>query len=782
MLRRIIFALILLAGIAVFPSRAENLTHRKVRLFRVTPAKEPLDLSRPEGKSRWDLANTSREETFLRTLDSRDGRVTVTEESTGKDRPSSTRMYSDPSGGTAAQEWLFPDRDPSKLRPGTVRDFVLDEEEKGNSNRLHIHAEVVGIGWAHLPSQPFEVVLQRCLFQRDGGEGARSEVLYRWISNLSGVVAESHAPAAGGVSPADSRAGAILDAVIEGADTTRIYVSQIYSPPFSDIGYGWDRTPKACSVTTSTACTKNSDCPGNEFCSFPLSSLTTPSFATMGDLLAPSTWDFSVNNSGTEVSGTTVNMSSAETCNSTRCGYTGVGAVLERLDSNFPNPASTVKTNDVIVLENRPTDTTIWVRGGSQKEGLAGSLGEGEGRFCYETFGGVTRTPVPLYRFTHQDAPGQEYYMVAGDTWSSGKCSVTTTTSCTQNSDCPASQTCIVFNCEQNIFNQVCGAPQLFDTLYSKSCTNSGGHTGTQSTTALKGGVVTTPSGHTFNVLLLRVTADFCVYTGSSCSLFVADEVRTFTYLWQVPFIGTVVRLTSEQNAANGTTFTRVAETDIRFGLFPPRSMMVTGQTQTTVSLSWDPGLDTHRINGYKIYWDTDSGSSTAYAFNSVANAGQVSFAGTTATISGLTPGTNYYFTVTSLSNWTDPSTLVVHSYESLLYPTQVSGDPAFIYPVEVLGATTPSTCIPTAEVTNLTVNHTAVVGEIQICWTPVTDACLTGYRVLSSNTASSDAGFGTAANVGSGTTCWTGSPSEIFYLVVANGTGGTGPWGHYGH
>jgi fibronectin type III domain protein len=759
MLRRVILAFLLLAGIAVFPCRADDLTHRKVRLIRVSPATAPVDLSRPEGKSRWDLTGIGRQETFTRTLDFSEGRVTVTEAGAGRDRPSSIRVYSDPAGGKAAQEWFFPDRDPSRLRPGTVLDLVLEEEEKGISRRLNIHAEMVGIGWAHLPAQPFEVTLQRCLIQREGVGGNRSEVLYRWISNLSGVVAESLSPAVpGGKGPADTQAGVVLDAVLEGADTLRIYVSQIYSTPFSDIGYGWDRTPKTCSVTTGTACTKNSDCPATEFCSFPLSSLTSPSFATMGDLLAPSIWDFSVNTSGTEVSGTTVNMSAAETCNSTRCGYTGAGAILERLDSNFPNPASTVKTNDVVVLENRPTDTTIWVRGGAQKEGLAGSLGEGEGRFCYETFAGVTRTPVPLYRFTHQDAPGQEYYMIAGDTWSSG-----------------------VFNCEQNIFNQLCGAPQLFDTLYSKSCTNGGGHTGTQSTTALKGGVVTTPSGHTFNTLLLRVTADFCVYTGSSC-LFAVDQVRTFTYLWQVPFIGTVVRLASQQNAANGTSFTRVAETDIRFGLFPPRSMMVTGQTQTTVSLSWDPGLDTHRINGYKVYWDTDSGSSTAYAFNSVANAGQVSFAGTTATISGLTPGTNYYFTVTSLSDWTDPSTLVVHSYESLLYPTQVSGDPSFFYPVEVLGATSPSTCIPTAEVTGITVNTTAVPGEIQICWNTVTDACLTGYRVLSSNTVSSDAGFLPAADVGPASSCWTGSPGEIFYLVVANGTGGTGPWGHYGH
>jgi hypothetical protein len=410
----------------------------------------------------------------------------------------------------------------------------------------------------------------------------------------------------------------------------------------------------------------------------------------------------------------------------------------------------------VVEIENRPADTTIWARAGSQKEGVSGSFGQGESRFCYVTFGGVTRTPVPLYRFPHQDAPGAEFYMQAGDTWSSG-----------------------VFNCEQNIFNQLCGASQFLDKLYSKSCS---GHAGTQSGTVLKGGVVTLPSGHTFNALLLRITAEFCVYIGSSCG-FPVDDVRTFNYLWQVPYLGTAARLQSLQVAADATSFSSLSETDIRFGLFPPRTIQVTGQTQTSISLSWDPGLDTHRISGYKVYWDTDSGSGSAYAFNSQANPGQASIVGTTATISGLAPGTSHYLTVTSLSNFTDPSTLATTTYESLLYPTQVSGDPAFVYPVEVQATTQPSGCIPTTPVPeSITVNPTAVPGEVQICWATVVDPCLTGYRILGSNDARTDAGWGMVADVTAGTTCWTGSPSQLFYLVVANGTGGTGPWGHYGH
>ena len=752
MLRRLALSSLLLAGLAFSWAHSEPITRRTVRLFRVDPPSAPADLARPEGRTRWDLTAARSKDTYTRTLQVEGLQIVVTESPAIGAAKGSQRVLSDAAGGEAALEWAFPERDPPKLRMGTARNLVLEEREANTRSHLAVHTEIVGIGWVHLPSQPYEVVLQRSLIQRDGKP---AETAYRWINKELGVVAEVHAGAPG---PAAAPRGAVLDAVIEGADTLRITVSQLWSPPFSDVGYGWDRTPKTCSVTTSTMCTKNADCPSGEFCSFPIASLTSPSYATIGDLLAPSTWDFSINTSGNEFSGTTVNMSSAETCNSTQCGYTGAGYVLERTDLNWYNPSITVKTNDVIELENRPTDTTIWVRGGSQKEGVSGSLGQGESRFCYITFGGVTRTPVPLYRFSHQDAPGQEYYMVAGDSWSSG-----------------------VFNCEQNIFNQLCGASQFLDKLYSKNCTSGGGHTGTQSTAVVKGGVITTPSGHTFNALVLRVAADFCVYTGSSC-LFAVDQVRTFNYLWQVPYIGTVVRLQSEQNAANGTTFSRVSETDIRFGLFPPRSIQVTGQTQTSVSLSWDPGLDTHRISGYKIYWDTDSGGASSYAFNSVSNPGQVSMVGTTATISGLTPGTTYYFTVTSLSDWTDPSTLVTTSYESLLYPTQVSGDPSFVYPVELQATTSAATCIPTAEVTGVTVSLTGVPGEIQICWNPVTDACLTGYRVLASATVNTDAGFAPAATVSSAQTCWTGSPAESFFLVVANGTGGTGPWAHYGH
>jgi hypothetical protein len=256
--------------------------------------------------------------------------------------------------------------------------------------------------------------------------------------------------------------------------------------------------------------------------------------------------------------------------------------------------------------------------------------------------------------------------------------------------------------------------------------------------------------------------------------------VRTVVYLWQVPGLGTVVRLQSAQNAADLTSFTTLERTDVKFGLFPPRTITVTGTTDNTVDLSWDPGLDTHRISDYRVYWGTMSGAGTPYGFDSVNNPTQASIVGTSATISGLAPGTTYFFTVTSRSNFVNPvGGAPAGPYESILFPTQVSGDPAFVYPSEVQATTSGGICIPTAEVTGVMVDH-AAGGDIEICWDPSSDPCLAGYTVLGAASPESDANYSTEAETGF-ETCWTGSPTGSYFLVVARGTGGSGPWGHYG-
>jgi hypothetical protein len=719
--------------VAAVPLLAATGGPRTVRLAPVVLSEPlPADLLAPEGRSRWDLHALSLGPRFTRTLETDAGAVTLTE-------ARGTIVVRDPDGGDAALRYLLPDRAGAPLRPGERRLLRVERVIGGVTERLAIETAIVGIGWIVLPSGPREAVLQRLLFLRDRtgrGDYEPDRLEHRWIDPRAGVVAEvSGPPTPDGRGRAGVDRALVVEAVLAGAANLTVRLSDLYGPPLSDISYGWDRG-------SGTA----------------ISSLTpAPGVTTIGDLIALDAWDFSGNTSGSEIAATTTPVNAQETCDSAQCGYTVTGGLLERSDENFSSPTTLDKTNDVVEIEQRTSDVTVWLRAGAEHEGKSGSFGSGESRFCYTTFGGVTRTPVPLWVLSHQDAPGAEFYLQSGDSWSSAP-----------------------FPCEQDIFNQVCGASQFLDHLYIHAC---GTHTGTQNAQVLKGGVVTLPSGHTFNALLLRNTADFCVYSASGCSsLFKVDEVRTVNYLWLVPHLGTPVRLQSAQNVSDATSWTSVAQTDIGFGLFPPRSITITGTTDTTVSLSWDPGLDTHRVDAYKVYWDTDPGAVSAYAFDSQRDPAQVSFAGNTATVSGLAPGTTYYVTVTALSTYTDPSTAAATTYESLLYPTQVSGDPAFVYPVEVQAKTTGGTCVPTAEVQGVTVAPAAggAASGIQICWNPVSDPCLVGYEVLGAATPGSASGFSVVADTDLGT-CWSGNPPASYYLVVARGTGGTGPWGAYG-
>ena len=714
---------------------------RIARVARVLPASVPDDFAQPEGRSRWRLRTVAPAERFERTLvvDDADRSVVLRDGPGGE----ATR-YADRSGGDAALRWLLPDRVDGALRPGAeaVLDLDADAPDGGRAERLRIELRNAGIGWLELPSGPREVVLQRALVLKGtaGGRGFVPEALvHRFVDPRAGVVAEIGGPvsADGGRRTAVSEA-TFVESILAGASSLILHTSDLWDVPFDSVNYGRDQG----SGTT-------------------VASLTpTPGVTTAGDLIALDTWDFSGDTGGTEVAFTTTTVTAAETCNAAQCGYTTAGGQLERSDIDFTDPPNLDKVNDVAQLEVGPTTSTIWIRAGAEHEGKSGSFGGGESRFCYtgtwtDNNNVVhTRSQVPLWVLAHQDGPGLENYLQTGDTWTSP-----------------------VFACEQNIFNTVCGSGGVIPVLYSYAC---GTHTGTQNAAVLKGGVVTLPSGHTFNALLVRNVADFCVNSARTCgSLFKVAEVRTVNYLWQVPHLGTVARIQSVQNATDTTSFTTLDQTDFNFGLFPPRSIAVTGSTDNTVSIAWDPGLDTHRIAGYKVYWDTDSGAASAYAFNSQANPAQASIAGTSATISGLTPGTRYYLTVTSLSTYTDPSTGVPTTYESLLYPTQVSGDPSSIYPVEVQALTTGGACVPTQEVTGLTVDYDPL--GIKICWNPSSDSCLAGYDVLGATSPASAAGFSPIATAGLAT-CWSGSPgASSFFLVAARGTGGEGPWGHYG-
>ena len=610
----------------------------------------------------------------------------------------------------------------SVVRPGESRVVELDDA------RLLLEGR--GVGWAELPVGPRETTLLRVTIERQDAADAPWKPVrhgYAWLDADARILASVLWDGVPSDWSAEPEGAAFTP---DGLAELRIYSTEIATGPYHDISYGWDRGKGT-----------------------PVSALTNPSYATAGELVAASTWDFSGNTSGTEVAESQSEVAAAETCNLNRCGYIGApGWSLERTDKSFDNTANLRKDNQSVQFDTSdPTKVILWLRAGRQNEGKTGAFGSGETGYCFTTDGSGTRTPVPLYLFGHQDAKG--FYFVPGDSWAGGP-----------------------FNCEQNVFNQTCGAPNLFDKLYTKAC---GTHSGKQGAGAIKNGVVKLPSGHTFNAMLVKVYADFCVYSVSGCSsIFKVDEVRTINYQWMVPQLGTVARVRGPQNWPDETSWTTVDETNIKFGLYPPLSITVTGQTNSSITLSWDPGLLPQRISRYKVYWDTDSGSASGYTFSSQSHPGQVVFNGTSATISGLAPGISYYVTVTSLSDFRNPSTGVTRTYESLVYPTQVFGDPDKVYPVEVLG-TTAGGCTPTQEAQGLRITRLAG-GTLRFCWNALADPCLAGYRILGSNDATSAAGWSTVADVGN-VTCWDGNPSSRFYLIQARGGTGTGPWGHYG-
>jgi fibronectin type III domain protein len=713
----VIFAL----GLSALAAPTREVKTRSVRV----DAPLPEDLLHPEGKTRWHLEALPLGAAATVAIDDGNERLT-----------SGSSTF----GGRDRSRWALPDRDPSQMKMGARVRLELDQVRGERTERLEIDLETIGIGWAHLPSGPREVVLQRAL--------VRGELLYRWVDPRAGVVAQVAGPAsASGRDLLEVREASVVEEVVLGAADLKIYSDELERGTYAELKYGWD---KGAGTAVS-------------------SMVPDPGIANICDLVNLNSWNFSGTTTGSEIAYYQTPLNSTETCNAARCP--AAGGVLGREDRNIS--ATLRKDNQVTERENRPTDVTIWLRGGTQNENVGGAFGTGESGFCFNTTQTITRKPVPLWRFSHDDNDGNGYYLQAGDSWEM------------QALDQPG-------DCQETFYTTKCGVPQFLtpNPLYARACTSSGQtHLGKHSIQIVKGGVVTLPSGHTLNALVVRNTTDFCVYSSSSCGS-PLDRVRTVVYYWQVPYLGSValmrspktVNYTAAEMTAGATTpctnITTLDYTNIAFGLFPPLSITAGTATDTSVQISWSPGNDTHRISGYKVYWDTDPGASSPYAFNSATHPGQVAFAGTSATISGLTPGTNHYVTVTSLSTYTDPSSSITTTYESIVYPTTVSGDPSFAYPVEVQKTTTGGTCIPSAVVNGLTVDKAGA--NVHVCWTATADACAVGYDALGSSSATSPAGFTVVGQVGL-TTCWDGNPSQSYFLVRSRGTGGNGPWGHYG-
>jgi hypothetical protein len=741
---------------------------RETRWAEVDLASElPEDLLEPRGKTRWDLTGLSLGASTVRTVERiADDAGALAER---RSAPAGLRgrevRYADSVEGEAVARWLLPDSDPHLLDVRDLQPIRLERHGAQGIDDLWIRTQRVGVGWLFLPSGPREVVLQEVLVMRRAAGTSRFEpesLIHRWIDKNVGTVAEVEGPTHDGNERTSIRAAYVLEELLRGGEQPRVYIEQHDTEVETVVRYGWNRGVVSGSDVF-----------------VPIDELTPEAYATLGELTAAPSWDFSGNNPTNypgiqEVASTKTIPASNRTENWGECALMDSdppGRKMSREDGDFLDPANATITLSIVEREGGvDSPGTLWLRGAINNEGVGGLDLNSEARVCHD---GGGRTPIPLWHFGNEDANG-DWYATVGDTWESA-----------------------VLGCEQTI-------KISFLNLHTGPCTGTGigDLSGQQASTVIGAGPVTLPSGHTFNSLLVRNVVEYCVFLGDTCNNSFGN-VRTGLHLWEVPWIGTVARLSTVNDApedylTRSDALSDLASADIKFGLFPPRSITVTNTGPTSVELSWDPGLPiaTAHIDGYKVYWDMVSGADTAgaYAQNSDTHAGQVTINGTTATVTGLTGGTQYFFTVTSLSDHcdvglcrydagttctpgNDPICTSPTHYESLIFPTTLSGGPAPV-PAEV-SAIPGSGCVPTSEVTGVTVNKAG--SDIEICWDLTADTCASGYQVLGADTPESDANYSVLVADTGLTSCATIDPSESFFQVLVKGDGGTGPWGHYG-
>ena len=728
----------------------------------------PEDLTLPEGKTRWDFGGVELLEVRTRRLIGDAGNPASIDRvewlSAAPELGEVRTRITDPTGGDAAFRWLRPHEDPFLLELHAIPEIRLDE----GPNTVRIETRRVGMGWLLLPAGPREVVLQRAWVRPVdsvtgdvAGDQGHGTLIHRWIDTRAGEVARIWGPASQDGTTRLSIDGAeVVESVQLGSTPLKLYVDQVVDQPcgpppdicHSRLAYGYVREMR-CNGD-GDPCVDNGDCGLFSECTTDVSGLTAPSYADMGALLAAGSWDFSPNdstNDGAIMVSIASRVTEAETCNFGQCGFVA-GLHLGREDK-FEHMGGTVRHTLSVVEREEPAGgpTTIWLLGGTRNEGVSGGLGAGESRFCYDPDDNpdAPLTPVPLWQFQSEDPEG--WYMELGDVWASGQ-----------------------FDCEQNIFNHVCPSDcdqVAFCRIYAGSCS---GYAGNQTTTVVAEGPVTLPSGHIFQSLVARNVSEFCVWIDDSdCSGFLPTKVRTVIYMWQVPYLGTVARLVSPQNGpADFVTFSDVTEADIKFGLFPPVSVAAGITTDDTVQLSWNPGTETDRIDGYAVHWGPTSGAAGAYS-NRTA---QPATSGTVATLGGLDPGTEYFFTVTSLSDHPNPATGVTKTYESLIFPLSIEAAGGGFVPVEVSATTTCTGGVPPVEIEGLTADKPTDT-QVEICWTPSPNTCITGYEILGAASPESPANFSVlATHTGPGNCQTLNDPTESYFLVRAAGTVGPGP------
>ncbi len=72
------------------------------------------------------------------------------------------------------------------------------------------------------------------------------------------------------------------------------------------------------------------------------------------------------------------------------------------------------------------------------------------------------------------------------------------------------------------------------------------------------------------------------------------------------------------------------------------------------------------------------------------------------------------------------------------------------------------------------------VGANVEFCWTASGDSCETGYSILGASNPEAAVNFSDVVADTGPVSCHTFDPAESFFIIVGEGSGGTGPWGHY--
>jgi hypothetical protein len=382
----------------------------------------------------------------------------------------------------------------------------------------------------------------------------------------------------------------------------------------------------------------------------PISSLTTaPSYPNGAALEAGTVWDFS------GVTGGDVVVQTAPVAPGWSCYVPEAGLAIPDLPCGFDQPE-----NDLLLaLETVDTDGrdvaaidfdgvgTYFLRAWAIDEGDTPATGEQELRLCLQPRTG--RPEVPFLVFPNVD--GARRYMAAGDPqWMSDE-----------------------FDCSTGFpivatLGAPCGTAGGQSALLQRDAGSLGRFTGR----VAGAGTVTLPSGHVLDTLLVEFLASFNAAAFPPLC-FDGGRTRQYQLLWLLPGYGPIVqvRSTDDQNP-DLTTWTTTSSTVIGYGLLPPLTVRVDSVTSTTMTVSWDPGRVTRFIDGYEVQWGTQSGATGPLPNRSAV---LPAAAGTSFTITGLSPDTSYFVSVATVRSYMDPRARVTTEYRSLSLPETVGAD-----------------------------------------------------------------------------------------------------------